>query len=790
MDNYIKRRLTTYNKNKNKKEWFKRMMDFLDYRTNFNRGDVPAERQSESFGNNTYSQERRREMRINYNLFNSIIDKKDFEHVYKPFGQDTEDLPADFTNKDIVSGKIKVLLGMEMERPFSWRVAAVNEEATTRKEEAQFGMYRDYVVQQIMEPIYAKVEGMDPSQQQEQIEAMTPDRVKKYMEREHQDPAEVMGQQILDYLVKYLNIKHKFNRGWKDGILSSYEIYWIGLVNDEPMIERVNPMFFEFDKDYDGEFFEDAEWAGTEWWLTPSQVISMFGDELTETQLDDLYSGYSSQPEQENDFTFDNTYHNYGKVRVLHRAWRALTKYGFFSYIDDDGMLQETLVDDSFKFNTENPRHISIVWEWLGETFEGYKINSDIYVRLRKIPGQDKNLDNLHDCKLPYVGAIYDNTNSQPTSLMDRIRQYQYYYNIIMYRIEMLMASDKGKLLLLNMNMIPNSSGIDLKQWLYYSEALKIGFMNPAEEGNQAGGDVTNAAKEIDMSLISDIQKYVELATYTEVRCGEAIGVTKEMEGRIGQYQAVGSVKEAVQRGSYVVEPYFELHNQVKQRALEMLLNVGRYAYSYNDKKKLDYILDDFSRVVLTLDKEMLWMSHYGLFVTDSMQALQVKEAINQLSHAAIQNQTADLSDVIKILRTNSIPEAEEILKAAEARKRKQQTAAQEQQQAHDQKMLESAQQQQEKEWEHEIELVVIKETERRETELQKQAILAMGFNEDKDMNRNDIPDVLEVAMRGIETDVKQRKQLLEENKFTHQKDVDTEKLKLEKRKLEKSSAQ
>ena len=78
-------------------------------------------------------------MKINYDLFNNKLNLKDFESVCYPMGKEVGKLPVDLTNKDIVSGKIKALLGMEMRRPFSWTILAVNEEATTRKEEEEFG---------------------------------------------------------------------------------------------------------------------------------------------------------------------------------------------------------------------------------------------------------------------------------------------------------------------------------------------------------------------------------------------------------------------------------------------------------------------------------------------------------------------------------------------------------------------------------------------------------------------------------------------------------------------------
>ena len=182
-------RLSLAEKNSDKFAWFKRKAD-----------ELKGKAFTSTVANGTVSEYKRK--RVNYDLFNGIIDAKDFEHVCKPFGAKTGELPASFTNKDIVSGKIKTLLGMEMKRPFSWKVIAVNEEATTRKEEEQFGRLREYVAGEVLAPIKAQIEqqyqeklkGEGLSQQEKQkiqqqiaqeLEAKTPDQVKKYMERDY-----------------------------------------------------------------------------------------------------------------------------------------------------------------------------------------------------------------------------------------------------------------------------------------------------------------------------------------------------------------------------------------------------------------------------------------------------------------------------------------------------------------------------------------------------------------------------------------------------------------------------
>ena len=112
-------------------------------------------------------------MKTNYDLFNGKVNIKEFQSVCYPFGVDGAKSKIDFNHKDIVSGKIKALLGMEMRRPFSFKVLAVNPEATTRKEEEEFGQILDFVYKEITTPIRQQVE-QEKAQQQAQQQQQEP----------------------------------------------------------------------------------------------------------------------------------------------------------------------------------------------------------------------------------------------------------------------------------------------------------------------------------------------------------------------------------------------------------------------------------------------------------------------------------------------------------------------------------------------------------------------------------------------------------------------------------------
>lgn len=787
-------RITQREKDSKNKQWYKDQANLLDSKS-FSQGGF-------SFGG--VSEFKRK--KVNYDLFNNIINPADFEYVCKPYGAEVGELPANMTNRDIISGKIKVMLGMEMKMPFAWKLVAVNEEATTRREQEEMGRIKEYVTSEIMRPIRMEIEKQAAEQSKgkpltpeekekleqsitEQTQAQTPPEVRKYMVREHQDPAELQGHQILQYLIQKERVNDKFNKGFKHSNLSGEEIYWIGIMNGEPSLKVINPLYFDYGKSPDLDYIEDSEWAVCEYRMTPSEVVASFGSELTEDEIDRVYS-YGNNPSNiaDADFTFsteraDEPY----TVRVIHTVWKSLRKMGFLTYIDSNGKEQMKIVDENYKIKEEHG-DISLEWEWIPETQEAYKILNDVFVFMRPVLGQYKDLDNLYNCKLPYYGAACDGLNSPTTAPMDRMKAYQYYHNIILYRIELLMASDKGKILAANINAVPKSAGIDIGKFQYFMEANKIAWFNPQEEGNKGGqgGDVTNLIKEIDMSLASDIAKYIEFAEYIERKCGDSIGITKQMEGAIGPNEAVSNTRQNLVQSSHIIQPYFELHNIVKGNVLTALLETAKVAYSTGKPRKLSYILDDMSSQMLNIDQGLLDSSTLGLFISNSSKAADAKQAVENLAQAALQNQQATLADIIKIIRSESVTEAEELLEVANQREADN-ARKMEELKLQQQKELDARQDaRDDKKYEHEKSLAILKETERRKTVIQQQTILSLGFNEDKDMDDDNIPDVLEVAQKGIENGLKDRKQTLDEQKFEHQKGVDKEKLVIEKKKANK----
>ena len=791
-------RLSASQKNANKKEWYKNRANQLDIEHNG---------LTTSYGG--ISDYKR--MKVNYNLFNNILDLKDFEYVCKPFGTESGELPAQMVNRDISSSKIKALLGMEMKRPFSWRVVASNPEATTRKEQAEFGKYRDFVVAKMLGPIRKEIEMEKMAETQGQpindeqkaqiqqeidveLNARTPLETKKHMEREHQDPAEVMTHQLLEYLIQKTDIRRKFNEAFKHLSLSAKEVMYVGILNDEPQVWNVNSLRVNSKRATISPFIEDGESMSVEYKMTPSEIMQYFGDELSNADMDKIYSSYIMNNSEDDLFdvaekneSLDGEYRDYSNIRVVHTLWKSLRKLAFLTYREEgDTEDQMMIVDEKYQLDLD-AGDIKLEYEWLPESYETWKIGPDIYVNMRPIPGQFKDLDNLHNCKFPYYGVYVDDMNSVPTSPMDRLKVYQYYYNIVMYRLELLLASDKGKKVMMNINAIPDSAGIDIEKWQYFFESSPFMWFNPNEEGT-GYADVNTMAKTIDLSLASDIGKYIEFAEYLKRQAGVSTGINDSVEGQAAPGDSVGNNRQNLIQTSNILEPYFDIHNSFKKNVLTALIETAKIAYAGKKAVKLSYVLDDMSIKILELDVDMLDNSTLGLFVSNSTKAEEAMQTIRQLSHAAMQNQKAELSDILSVIRQEGIVEAEETLKVAEKERKAEVRADQEAAGKQQQELEQLKQKGNQQEHENEKELIVLKESERRKTVIAQSALTGMSFNPDADADEDGENDFLEIARDGVDADVKRSKSQLEREKFEQSKVEHEDKMKLENKKIKKET--
>ena len=432
------------------------------------------------------------ELQTYYDLYNSIFDEKDFKRITNPF-KVSDGFPATPQDFNIIRPKVDLLIGEETKRPFNFRVVRTSQEATSDLMDQE----KEMLIQYMMSAIMGRMSPEEQQQFQQQLqsgEIMPPEEIGKYMRRDYKDVIENTAYHSLMYIREKCGIDNEFIKGWKDGLIAGQEVYYVGVQNGDPYMERVNPVYFSFDQSPDLEFIEDASWCCRKMRLPVAEVYDRYHDKLSDKDLDkltDMLSGPPSNDLREKDpvdnfnhiqmHIYDNpvfdqkTRHN---INVWHCCWKSFKKIKYVTFQDENGDAQIEIVDEFYKpVGTE----IGIDEDWIVEVWEGYRAGSDLYFGIQPVAYQHISIDQPDSQKLPYCGAIYSNTNSKPRSLVSILKPLQYMYIVLWYRLELAIARDKGKVINMDITQIPKSMNITPDRWMHYLSSVGVNFINPYE---------------------------------------------------------------------------------------------------------------------------------------------------------------------------------------------------------------------------------------------------------------------------------------------------------------------
>lgn len=742
------------------------------------------------------------EMQTYYNLYNSIFDEKDFKKITNPFKVE-EGFPATPQDFNIIRPKIDLLIGEETKRPLNFRVVRTSQEATSELMETQKQLLMQYMQAAVM----AQMGPEEQQQFQEQLqngEIMPPEQIAKYMDKDYKDVVENTAYHTLTYLREKLGIDNEFIKGWKDALISGQEVYYVGVLNSEPYMERVNPMYFSYDKSPDLEFIEDGAWCCRKMRLPITEVYDRYYDKFTEKDLIKLEELINAVPANNlgehgirDDFRgiqlhfYDNPiYDEKGNhnVNVWHCCWKSFKKINYVTTQDEQGQMQVDIVDETYQ---PTGNEISIEPDWVIEVWEGYRCSNDLYFGIQPIEYQHVSIDNPNSQKLPYCGAVYSNTNSRPRSLVSILKPLQYMYIVLWYRLELAIARDKGKVVNMDVTQIPKSMGITVDKWMHYLSSVGVNFINPYDTqwnvpGREGGKPAQfNQITALDLTMSNVIAEYIQLMDKIEQLAGTISGITEQRQGAISTSELVGNVERSVTQSSHITEPLFWVHAQVKRHVLNMLLNTAKGAWQATGKDKLQYIFDNGERAFLNMTQKFYY-EDMDVFVSDTSKDLENIQKLQQLIQPAMQN-GASLLEAAEILTNDNFNIIKQKLKDMQTRQEQQAQQQQQAQAEQEQKIQEMQNQAKEQELmlqEAQMDLTRYQIDQDNATKIAVAEISAYRGTEDKDANMNGIPDMMEIGKQALEHQKLQMESYDRQYESKQKREIEDAKIRLERDKM------
>lgn len=788
-------RISFKKKKENDYEWGKNTIDFLINSANAI---------SNSSINNRNGMVDWDRMLANYQLYGNIVNQVDFESTFNPLGIDVGQATDKIQPYNHSYNIINVLLGEELKRPFNVKAVLTNEDGFNARQIEKNKLLQQYVIQEVQKYMNPETGEQDPS--------LDPKKIDKYISTEYQPAKEIAANKVLKYLTRKLDLKSKKNDAFKHALISGKEFVQLDIVNGEPELNVLNSLSTFYRKSPEIKYVQDGLYVGTRKRMHVGDIIQNFGRDLDKKDLEEIlktsyFSNNMDVPAKEMNYFFEHLelrymgapfYKNweegsYGKtnftdLEVYHIYWRSERKIGFLEYTDPmTGELVMEIVDENYKLNKEIGE--TVEWDWIPEVWEGVRIGTDIYCNIRPCRVQLRSIDNPYVVKLPIFGVIYDTMNSEPVSIMDRMKPYQYLYFVVMHKFLKLVANDRGKVMPFDVSLLGDD--IPVEKALYYLNELDIYLYNGLAGGDEPGASHRGAiSNSLDRSNAQQIAQYIQMLEAIEQKIAMAAGVTQPRIGATSANEAVSNAQQNLMQSSHITEPMFFQHNLLWEQVLQGLIDVAFTAYrdkieEMNEPVKLQYILDNMSIDTLMIDAD-LTLADIGIFIMDSQKDNEIFAKLETLAQPLLQNDKADFLDLVQMFKAVSVEDLERNVEAGIKRKEQAQAQQQEQLNAIEQEKIALEREKMDRE-------DMNKQLDR-ETKISVATISALGFSEDKDADMSGVPDVIEQSKLALQQQDLQFKQMTEAQKMAQEKELKEKELnakkEIEKLKIKQTEVQ
>jgi len=664
--------------NKKTKEWRKECVDSAEKAIDFDDDNM-----RQSYYNKL----------TNYNLYNDILDERDMSTIMNPFDIDDFDPPAKLQNHPISNTNIDLLYGEYLKRKFPFSVRVGNFDAISEKEEV-FKKNIDMAIEEML-----KQTSVSEDEFKQKLEEVRKDN------SSYQDKREKLANHILQYEMKRHDVDKKLADGFMDLLIAGEEIFYCDVMGGDVIFQKLDPLNVYTVRSGNSPFIHDSDIICIEEYKSPGQIIDLYHDELTQTEIDEIEQGFTNSNADEvgeksphrssipiwyiqelnsyiditktiNSSGYKQNVDSEGNIKLTRVFWKSMRKMKMLTYIDELGQEQKELVDEKYEPDTSRGQKAKTMW--ISEWWEGHKIGGHIYKRLRPRPIQLRQMDNPSICKPPIVGFIMNVNSSKAMSLMDRMKPYQYLYNAIMYRTELAITLNFGKIMRVPLHEIPE--GWTMSQWLRTAFVEKLAVYDAFKEGNKgaAQGKLAGMMQQnnhvIDMELGGFIQQHISMLEYIEYQMGVISGIPPQRKAQVSTSEMVGNVERVLTQSSHITEKWFSLQDHVKKETLTLLLETAKYKYKNVSSKKLQYISEENLLEIITVTPDFV-ESEFDLHVESIKNEQEIFNTLKNLSLTLVQNDKADVVDLVKIYTSPSLSSMTRYLETSQKERRKREEA-------------------------------------------------------------------------------------------------------------------
>lgn len=494
-----------------------------------------------------------------------------------------------------------------------------------------------------------------------------------------------------------------------------------------------------------------------------------------------------------------------------HLEFKAYRKLYFRSYTNDYGKKITEILTDDYKipaiadkaeeetkygdkyetyrwYDNELEREFKLEVHYIPRKYEVERIGN-IFRNCREVPMQPLNINRPYSSfELSYKGTVFTDRNSESVSLVERAIPYQFQYFFVKILQNRELAKYKSFVQSVDADQIPIGLGLDengekiqdhVAAYLEFLKSTNIDLYSGSQttSGGLPPSTRSPGARVSVLGTAAELINLQNLLEYIDREISMSMGISPQREAQFSSNTNVSDNRQAIAQSHHITELYFFKFNEIWKHAINDWLRlytiyVEDILEENADEHFIHYITPEGTEELFKVTKSNIYHNDIGLWVTDAGQEQRYHETMMQMVHAFAQNAGEGVEIVSSITKAiTSGASAAEVHRMIEKESERQQQRAMQAQQAQqeaEKKLIEEQMKAREDIQAHEIEKIVVKEVERRTTELQKEQL--RGQN---DFDKNGIPDDIQ-RLKQIEVLAKQEleRQKLELEKQKHKDDV------------------
>jgi len=649
-------RVTNAERNKDDKAHYKQTADYLISGAKFgSNSNVPS------------GEVKGRNKKMLYEIYNNQIPLSFFEHVTNPYNTDNPDYQkwaAKIRPTTILRTNLDQLMSEYPKRPFSYFVSNLSPDSYSSFMDGLNDVLNKTLQRKFVQAaqMAAEEEGQTMGPEAEQIaqeEIPPPEEMATAYKASYKDKLAIKGQKRLNRMLVESSAKRLWGKMFKDWLIVGETRSYKGVHNGVFKYKQVSPLNLDHDKSSDTDMIEDGEWVVALYPMTYSDIVDEFYDELKDAEHKQLEKGIDlSSPKA----FYDNLLGLYtdksqtaGQIPVYHVVYKGKQLVKEVTYSDPlTGETQIELFDEDYPVSIgETARKI-----WVNCGYETYRIGDDIYLRMQELENQRREMNNVSKLKLPYNGRNFSDTNAENISLIEIGLPFQIMYIIVTRALELTIAKSKGKIVLLDKNVIPTKDGWDEDKFFYYADALGYALI----DRNRLGVDKSyNQYQVLDLTLFDSIKQLIEVQGHLKNEWDEILGFSRQRKGQTYASDTASSNSEALFQSSVITDMIFIGFEEFVETELQGFLDLSKFTETEGERKI--YNESEFEYELESADPIEYASAELGLFVT-KFEAEKLKKMEAYASTYAANG--ARPSTVLEIITADNIASLKATLKKVE----------------------------------------------------------------------------------------------------------------------------